>query len=80
MIQSVQAKYEDGVLKPAKELDLDEGDVVVVTISGRHITESDIAASRSSAGAWKSKVDAEKLIRDLYQARIDGSRHMFDDL
>ena len=34
MVQTVQAKYENGVLKPAKKLDLDEGDVVVVTISG----------------------------------------------
>ena len=79
MAQSVKATYEDGVLKPSQTLDLDEGESVVVTISGRRITAKDIEASRSSAGAWRGKVDAERLIRDLYQARIDGSRHMFDE-
>ena len=79
MVQTVQAKYEDGVLKPATSLDLDEGDVVVVTISGRDITEKDIEVSRSSGGAWRGKVDADKLVAELYEARIQGSAHMFDD-
>ena len=79
MVQTVQAKYENGVLKPAKKLDLDEGDVVVVTISGRRITANDVEASRSSAGAWGGKIDADKLIAELYEARIQGSAHMFDD-
>ena len=70
MIQSVTAKYEDGVLKPATALDLDEGDVVVVTISGHRITANDVEVSRSSAGAWRGKVDADKLIRELYEARL----------
>ena len=78
MVQTVTAKYEDGFLKPATALDLDEGDVVVVTISGRRITAKNVEASRSSAGAWRGKVDAEKLIAELYEARIQGSAHMFD--
>ena len=78
MVQTVTAKYEDGFLKPTAALDLDEGDVVVVTISGRRITAKNVEASRSSAGAWRGKVDAEKLIAELYEARIQGSAHMFD--
>ena len=66
----VQTKYDDGVLKPTEKLNLDEGDVVVVTISGRRITAKDVEVSRSSAGAWRGKVDAEKLIRELYEARL----------
>ena len=79
MVQTVQSKYEDGVLKPAKKLDLDEGDLVVVTISGRRITANDVEVSRSSAGAWGRKIDADKLIAELYEARIQGSAHMFND-
>ncbi len=79
MIQSVTAKYEDGVLKPLKALDLAEGDVVVVTVSGRRLTTKDVEASRSSAGAWGTKEAADKLIREIYEARIQGSAHMFDD-
>ena len=79
MVQTVTAKYEDGFLKPTRALDLDEGDVVVVTISGRGITTKDVDASRSSAGAWRGRFDAEKMISELYEARIQGSAHMFDD-
>ncbi|MCY4474958.1 MAG: antitoxin family protein [Chloroflexi bacterium] len=79
MVQTVTAKYEDGFLKPTTALDLDEGDVVVVTISGRRITTKDVEASRSSAGAWRGRVDAENLIAGLYEARIQGSAHMVDD-
>ena len=79
MAQSVKATYEDGVLKPSETLDLDEGESVVVTISGRRITEQDLATMRSSFGAWRGKVDAEKMIREIYEARIQGSAHMFED-
>ena len=79
MVQTVQAKYEDGVLKPTEKLNLDEGDVVVVTISGRRITANDVEVSRSSAGAWRGRFDAGKLVAELYEARIQGSAHMFDD-
>ncbi len=79
MVQSVTAKYEDGFLKPTMALDLDEGDMVVLTISGRRITTKDVDASISSAGAWNGRVDAEKLITELYEARIQGSAHMVDD-
>ena len=79
MVQTVTAKYEDGFLKPTTALDMDEGDVVVVSISGRRITTKDVEVSRSSAGAWRGKVDSEKLIAELYEARIQGSAHMFDD-
>ena len=79
MVQTVTAKYEDGFLKPTTALDLDEGDVVVVTISGHRITTKDVEASKSSAGAWGDRVDAENLIAELYEARIRGSAHMFDD-
>ncbi len=74
MAQSVKATYEDGVLKPSQTLDLDEGESVVVTISGRRITEKDLALMRSSFGAWRGKVDAEKMIREIYEARIAGTR------
>ena len=79
MAQTVTAKFEDGFLKPTTALDLDEGDEVVVTVSGHRITAQDVEVSRSSAGAWRGRVDAEKLISYLYEARIRGSGHMFDD-
>ena len=43
MVQSVKATYRDGVLEPSESLDLEEGDVVVVMVSAREITEDETA-------------------------------------
>ncbi len=75
MARTIRATYSDGVLKPSEELDLEDGEVVVVTISGRRITERDLEMMRSSFGAWKGKIDAEKLIDEIYEARLTGSRN-----
>ena len=75
MVRSIRATYRDGVLEPSEELDLEDGEVVVVTISGRRITEEDLEIMRSSFGAWKGKIDAEKLIEEIYEARLTGSRN-----
>ncbi len=45
-----------------------------MTISGRRITERDLATMRSSFGAWRGKVDAEKMIREIYESRAAGTR------
>ena len=74
MVQTVTAKYEDGFLKPTTALDLDEGDVVVVAVSGRRMTTEDVEASRSAAGAWKGRVDCENLIEEIYGGRLKSSR------
>ena len=75
MARSVRATYRDGVLEPSEDLDLDDGAVVVVTISGRRVTEEDLELMRSSFGAWKGKIDAEQLISEIYEARLTGSRN-----
>ena len=38
MVQSVKATYNDGVLEPSESLDLEDGESVVVTVSGRRLT------------------------------------------
>ena len=44
MVQSVKATYRDGVLEPSEELDLEDGESVVVTVSGRGVTEEESVA------------------------------------
>ena len=43
----------------------------MTTVSGwkDRIAEGDLATMRSSFGAWRGKVGAEKLIREIYEAR-----------
>ena len=52
MVQSVKATYRDGVLEPSESLDLEDGDVVVVTVAGREeeATERDIQVSEADVG------------------------------
>lgn len=41
MIQSVKATYRDGVLEPSESLDLEDGESVVVTVSGQRTTDEE---------------------------------------
>ena len=79
MARTVRATYSDGVLKPSEKLDVEDGTEVSVSISGRRITEEDVRASMSMAGVWKGKIDAEERIKEIYAARLTGSRDS-DDL
>ena len=78
MIESVRAKYEDGVLKPSEGLEVEEGTEVELVVTGRQITAEDVEASKSTAGAWKDKIDAEQVIREIYDDRIAGSEPIGD--
>ena len=44
MVRSVKATYRDGVLKPSESLDLEDGESVVVTVSGRRVVGEELAA------------------------------------
>jgi hypothetical protein len=61
------------MLAPVEPLDLPDGSEVEVTVSTGP-SDADIAASRSAAGGWKGKVDAEALIRNVYTDRLIQTR------
>ena len=44
MVRSMKATYRDGVLEPSESLDLEDGESVVVTVSGGGITGEESAA------------------------------------
>lgn len=74
MVQSVKATYNDGVLEPWEELDLEDGQEVGLSISESG-DASDAAKERvETAGSWKGLVDAERLKRDIYESRQIVSR------
>ena len=72
-IKSIRATYSDGVLKPRERLELEDGAEVVLSISRQTASEDRLAAMRSSAGGWKGTVDAEKMIEEIYAARLAGT-------
>ena len=77
MISGVKATYSKGAIVPLKPLDIEEGAELSVSIE----VESQTArakrgrkALRATAGRWKGTHDPDELIRDIYQARMSGTR------
>ena len=52
MIRGVKATFSKGVLIPQESLDLEEGEKVVLSISGAP-AERSLEALKATAGAWK---------------------------
>ena len=50
MVQSVKATYRDGVLEPSESLDLEDGDVVMLSISVEGGADDGEAAEAASVG------------------------------
>ena len=73
MAGTIRARFRGGVLEPLEKVDLPEGKEVTVTFLELP-TEEDLDAFDRVAGAWKDKVDAEALIRDIYADRLISTR------
>lgn len=74
-IRSVRARYRNGVLEPLDALELAEDQEVLLTLDDEEKPLPDPDAFVQAAGGWVGQFDDyQALIRDIYQARIDGSR------
>lgn len=69
MSKTFHARVNHGVLEPLEKISLPEGSEVAVTVH-RIPAPADVEASRRTAGSWKGKVDAERLIRNIYADRL----------
>jgi predicted DNA-binding antitoxin AbrB/MazE fold protein len=70
---TIRARVKGGVLEPLEKLDLAEGEEVLVTVVS--IPAPCIGEGlRRSFGSWKGTIDAEKLIRDIYEDRLISTR------
>ncbi len=73
MSGTIRARVKGGVLEPLEELDLPEGEEVLVTVVGAP-AHRNREAFRRAFGSWKGTIDAEKLIRDIYEDRLISTR------
>ncbi len=73
--RSVRARFRNGVLEPIDPVNLTEEQVVLLTFDDQTARRTpDTNELYKSAGAWAGQFDDhEQLIRDIYQARIDGT-------
>ena len=74
--RQIRARFSEGVLRPLEGLNLREGTEVLITVAVRPeiLEEERRARSRAAVGAWKGRIDGEKLKQTLYEARVSGSR------
>jgi predicted DNA-binding antitoxin AbrB/MazE fold protein len=73
MSRIIRARAKRGVFEPLEPVDVPEGTEVTITIP-EEPTAEDIEAFRRSAGSWRGLVDADKLIADIYESRLTGTR------
>ena len=74
----VRARYKKGAIMPLEPLDIEEGASLRVSVeveSRASRTERGLKALRAAAGGWKGSHNPDELIRDIYEARLEGSRH-----
>lgn len=70
---TIRARVKNGVLEPLEKTDLPEGKEVLITVIGVAEGPDDEAFLRSKGG-WKGLIDADKLIRDIYEDRLINTR------
>ena len=70
MVRKIRARVRDGRLELQGPLDLPERADVLVTVEEIPDPVASREAFEKSAGAWKAKVDADDLIRMVYEARL----------
>ena len=77
MKTTVRATYSNGAIVPVEPLDIEEGADLSVSIdveSRASRAERGLKALKATAGGWKDTRHADELIRDIYEARLAGSR------
>jgi predicted DNA-binding antitoxin AbrB/MazE fold protein len=73
MSGTIRARVKGGVLEPLEKVDLPEGKEVLITVINVAEDPDDEAFLRSRGG-WRGLIDAEKLIRDIYEDRLIDTR------
>ena len=73
MSTTIRARIKGGVIEPLEQVDLPEGQDIMVTILTAP-TAADQEVFRRSAGKWMGTLDADVLIRNIYADRVVPTR------
>jgi predicted DNA-binding antitoxin AbrB/MazE fold protein len=72
VVRTIRAKFTNGKIEPLENVDLEEGEEVLVTLELEGTATSRKALVRT-AGAWKGSIDFDAYLKDLYAARREPS-------
>ncbi len=72
-MKTIKARYSRGVIKPLEKLPVPEGMELTVVILNP-LEESCNDLFLKAAGGWKGKINADKLIKDIYADRLAANR------
>lgn len=73
MSNIIRARIKGGVIEPLEQMDLPEGQEVMIALLTTPTT-ADHVAFQGSAGKWKGTLDADALIRNIYADRLVATR------
>jgi predicted DNA-binding antitoxin AbrB/MazE fold protein len=73
MSDTFRARVRGGMLEPIDRIELPEGEEVTVTIIGLP-SMRDLTAFARARGGWRGTVDADALIRNIYESRLVSTR------
>jgi len=66
---TIRARFKNGVIEPLENVELDDGEEIVLTIVRHHNAKQEQDAFRKSRGGWKGLIDCDKLKQDIYESR-----------
>ncbi len=74
MAKEIRARFSKGKIEPLEELELAEGEEIVISVKEIPTVERTLKALRATAGAWKGTHDPEELKRNIYADRRISTR------
>lgn len=74
MLRKVRAKVSHGKIEPLEDVELTEGEEVVILLKQPSKSAEEVRAMlKRTSGAWKGKLDFDAYLEDLYASRRQSS-------
>jgi predicted DNA-binding antitoxin AbrB/MazE fold protein len=76
MPKEIRARFSKGKIEPLEELELEEGEEIIISVRETPSKDEAKDAFERAAGAWKGKFDIDAFLEDLYASRRSQSREI----
>lgn len=69
MAKEIRARFSKGVIEPLEELELEEGEELIILVKKAPVETATKDAFERAAGSWKDLLDTDALLRDFQESR-----------